>query len=70
MLEYVIFGIPERSRLRIGALRADYAPLPIGAMIITRVLSCDKDMMLRWVRVHAKIGWNIHSLREACEYDG
>jgi hypothetical protein len=70
VLEYVVFGIPEKKRLRIGALRADYAPLPSRAEVITRVLHCDLKMMLHWTRSHAKRGWNVHQLRTACEYDG
>jgi hypothetical protein len=67
MREYVIWAIPETNRLRIGALRADYSPLPFGADIITKVPDTDLDMMLRWIKRRAKRGWPIAKLQAACE---
>lgn len=67
MREFVIWAIPECNRLRIGALRADYSPLPFGAEIITRVLESDLKMMLRWAKRRAKRGWSIAKMQASCQ---
>jgi hypothetical protein len=66
LCDYVIWAIPEDKRLRVGALRADFSPLPFGAEIIARVADVDLDMMLRWTKRRAKQGWPLEKIRAAC----
>lgn len=67
LCDVVIWGIPERNRIRIGASAAEYSLLPFGAEIIARVPECDADMMRRWAKRRAKRGWSIERMIEECE---
>lgn len=67
MCDVVIWGIPERNRVRIGASVAKNSPLPFGAEIIARVAECDARMMLSWCKRKAKRGWSVERMVEACE---
>lgn len=64
MSEFVIWAIPEKDRLRIGALPANYHNLPNGAEVIANVLEHELSDVMRRIKHRAKNGWSIARLRE------
>ena len=64
MSEFVIWAIPEKDRLRIGALPANYQGLPDGAEVIASVVESELADVMRRIKHRAKNGWSIARLRE------
>lgn len=69
-MEYVLWGIPGKRRVRIGVSCAQYSPIPFGADIITRVELCELSIMRRWCEKHARRGWSVAKMRSFCGEPG
>lgn len=64
--EFVLWGIPEEKRLRIGVSDLRKSPLPFGADVITSVEACDLRMMRRWCERRARRKWSVEKMRTVC----
>ncbi|MEG1824330.1 MAG: hypothetical protein RRY12_01370 [Cloacibacillus sp.] len=63
----VIIWVKDNGRGRIaGHSKADYSPLPLGAIPITRVPECDTELMLEWIRKQIALGWSAKRMRAQC----